>query len=138
MKNYSFIKYANISESKSSKGFKSIKFDTTPKMSTYLLAFIVGDLAHIEDISPNGTLMRIWTTRGNESQGQFALDTSLALLEYFNQYFGIDYPLPKMDHIALPDFAAGAMENWGAITYREAALLVDPDNTSIYKQRVAS
>tara|TARA_B100000676_G_scaffold78501_1_gene78240 strand:- start:2807 stop:5386 length:2580 start_codon:yes stop_codon:yes gene_type:complete len=128
-----------ISESKSSKGFKSIKFDTTPKMSTYLLAFIVGDLAHIEDISPNGTLMRIWTTRGNESQGQFALDTSLALLEYFNQYFGIDYPLPKMDHIALPDFAAGAMENWGAITYREAALLVDPDNTSAStKQRVAS
>ena len=63
--------------------------------------------------------MRIWTTRGNESQGQFALDTSLALLKYFNQYFGIDYPLPKMDHIALPDFAAGAMENWGAITYKK-------------------
>lgn len=128
-----------VSESKTSQGFKSIKFDTTPKMSTYLLAFVVGDLAHIEKTSPNGTLMRIWTTRGNESQGQFALDTSLALLKYFNQYFGIDYPLPKMDHIALPDFAAGAMENWGAITYREAALLVDPDNTSAStKQRVAS
>jgi puromycin-sensitive aminopeptidase len=120
-------------------GWKSITYDPTPKMSTYLLAFIIGDLAHIEQYADNGTLMRIWTTRGNETQGEFALETSVNLLTFFNEYFGIPYPLPKMDHIALPDFAAGAMENWGAITYREAALLVDPKNTSAStKQRVAS
>ena len=67
----------------------------------------------------------MFTTRGRESQAEFALDTAARLLEYFNEYFGIPYPLPKLDHFAIPDFAAGAMENWGAITYRETALLVD-------------
>ena len=66
------------------------------------------------------------------------MDTSVKLLGYFNDYFGIPYPLAKLDHIAIPDFAAGAMENWGAVTYRETALLVDPDNSSAgTRQRVA-
>lgn len=118
---------------------KTISFDETPIMSTYLLAFVIGDLTYIEETGDNGTLMRVFTTRGREEQGRFALETSLGLLKYFNQYFGIPYPLPKMDHIAVPDFAAGAMENWGAITYRETALLVDPANTSAgTRQTVAS
>ena len=111
-------------------GVKSVTFGETPIMSTYLLAFIIGDLTHIERVADNGTLIRVFTTRGRESQAEFALDTSARLLKYFNDYFGIPYPLPKLDHYAIPDFAAGAMENWGAITYRETALLVDPANTS--------
>ena len=119
-----------VSEIINGDGTKSLNFDTTPKMSTYLLAFIVGDLACIEKKSKSGTLMRVWTTRGKENQGQFALETALDLLDFYNEYFGIPFPLPKLDHLAIPDFAAGAMENWGAITYREVALLVDPENSS--------
>ena len=127
-----------VEETSPGPGLKSVRFAETPVMSTYLLAFIVGDLVSIEADAANGTRMGIWTTRGKEDQAQFALDTSVKLLGYFNDYFGIPYPLPKLDHIAIPDFAAGAMENWGAITYRETALLVDPVNSSAgTRQRVA-
>ena len=111
-------------------GKKSVRFAETPIMSTYLLAFIVGDLACVEDRTEDGVLMRVWATRGNEDKGRFALETSMDLLGYFHEYFGVPYPLTKLDHLAIPDFAAGAMENWGAITYREVALLVDPENSS--------
>lgn len=128
-----------VVESNVGPNLKSVKFDTTPIMSTYLLAFMVGELASIEKMSKSGTLMRVWTTKGKEEQGRFALDTSLELLDFYNNYFGIPFPLPKLDHLAIPDFAAGAMENWGAITYREVALLVDPDNSSaVTRQIVAS
>ena len=93
----------------------------------------------VERTADDGTIVRVYTTRGKEEQGRFALDVSVDLLGYFNEYFGIPYPLEKMDHVAIPDFAAGAMENWGAITYREIAILVDPENTSAgTKQIVAS
>lgn len=111
-------------------GRKSVRFVPSPLMSTYLLAFVVGDLSSIEQRAENGTLVRIWAIRGKEEQGRFALETSVRLLSYFNDYFGIPYPLEKLDHFAIPDFAAGAMENWGAITYREPALLVDPEHSS--------
>ena len=119
-------------------GYKSIMFARTPVMSTYLMAFIIGDLTYIEQEAANNTRVGVWTTRGKEEQGRFALETSARMLSFFNDYFGIPYPLEKLDHIAIPDFAAGAMENWGAITYRETALLVDPDNSSAgTRQRVA-
>ena len=119
-------------------GLRSVRFGETPIMSTYLLAFVVGDLVSVEAEAANGTRIGVWTTRGKEDQAGFALDTSVKLLGYFNDYFGIPYPLPKLDHIAVPDFAAGAMENWGCITYRETALLVDPENSSAgTRQRVA-
>ena len=119
-------------------GLKSARFAETPIMSTYLLVFIVGNLTSIEERAAGGTTVGVWTTPGKEDQASFALDTSVKLLGYFNEYFGIPYPLPKLDHIAIPDFAAGAMENWGAVTYRETALLVDPDNSSAgTRQRVA-
>ena len=119
-------------------GLKSVRFAETPVMSTYLLAFVIGDLTHIEKEAASGTRVGVWTTRGKEEQGRFALDTSVKLLSFFNDYFGIPYPLEKLDHIAIPDFAAGAMENWGAVTYRETALLVDPQNSSAgTRQRVA-
>ncbi len=119
-------------------GFKSIMFARTPIMSTYLMAFVIGDLTHIEQEASSGTRVGVWTTRGKEEQGRFALETSARMLTFFNEYFGIPYPLEKLDHIAIPDFAAGAMENWGCITYRETALLVDPENSSAgTRQRVA-
>jgi puromycin-sensitive aminopeptidase len=111
-------------------GTRAIQFKPSPRMSTYLVAFIVGDMACVEAQADNGTLMRVWTTKGKEEQGRFALENSVKLLRYYNEYFGIPYPLEKLDHIAIPDFAAGAMENWGAITYRETALLFDPENSS--------
>lgn len=119
-----------VSESDTGNGFKTVHFAETPRMSTYLLAFVMGDLACVEERAPNGTLMRVFATRGNEHLGRFALDTAIRLLQYYNDYFGIPYPLEKLDHFAIPDFAAGAMENWGAITYREVALLFDPENSA--------
>ena len=119
-------------------GLKSVRFAETPIMSTYLLAFVVGNLSSVQERAAGGTVVGVWTTPGKENQASFALDTSVKLLGYFNEYFGIPYPLAKLDHIAIPDFAAGAMENWGAVTYRETALLVDPDNSSAgTRQRVA-
>ncbi|MSP78805.1 MAG: M1 family peptidase [Dehalococcoidia bacterium] len=111
-------------------GLKAITFEETPKMSTYLLAFVVGDMACVQATMPNGTLVRVWATRGKEEQGRYALENSVKILTYMNEYFGIPYPLKKLDHVAIPDFAAGAMENWGCITYRETALLFDPKNSA--------
>ena len=127
-----------IASESASGPMKTVTFTESPIMSTYLLAFIVAELSVIEQKADNGTLIRVMTTRGKEEQGRFALDTSVSLLTYFNQCFGIPFPLEKLDHIAIPDFAAGAMENWGAITYRETALLVDPSiSSAATRQRVA-
>ena len=127
-----------MEESRPAPGLRSVRFGETPVMSTYLLAFVVGDIVSVEADAADGTTVGVWTTRGKENQAGFALDTSVKLLGYFNDYFGIPYPLPKLDHIAIPDFAAGAMENWGCVTYRETALLVDPENSSAgTRQRVA-
>ncbi len=118
-------------------GLRVVEFAETPKMSTYLLAFIVGDFLSVEGTSSDGTLVRVWAIRGKENHGQFALENAIRILDYLNKYFGIPYPLEKLDHIAIPDFAAGAMENWGAITYREIALLFDPENSAAStKQRI--
>ena len=126
-------------DSQESGGLRRVTFAETPVMSTYLLAFVVGDFKSIEERASSGTMIRVWATAGKEEQGRYALQVSAKLLDYFNEYFGIPYPLEKLDHLAIPDFAAGAMENWGAITYRENAILVDPDNSSaITRQIVAS
>ena len=120
-------------------GLRRVRFEETPVMSTYLLAFIVGDIKCVERTADNGTLVRVWATSGKENLGEFAAETSVKLLSFFNDYFGVPYPLPKLDHIAIPDFAAGAMENWGAVTYREVVLLVDPERTSVQvRQRIAA
>ena len=130
-----------VAESQPRPGVTEVRFAETPVMSTYLLAFLVGDFTSVESQyqgASGTTKVGVWTTRGKEEQGRFALDTSVKLLHFFNDYFGVPYALEKLDHIALPDFAAGAMENWGAITYRETALLVDEANSSAgTRQRVA-
>lgn len=119
-------------------GYKTVRFSPTPPMSTYLAAFIVGDFEYVEKKSKGGILVRVFTTPGKKHQASFALDCAAKTIDFFNDYFDIPYPLPVVDLIAIPDFAAGAMENWGAITYRETALLVDPQHTStMNKQWVA-
>jgi len=113
-------------------------FEDTPKMSTYLLAFVIGDLKKMESKTKNGTLVRAWATPDQADNVDFALKVAVHSLEFFTDYFKIDYPLSKCDVVALPDFAAGAMENWGLLTFRETCMLVDPNNTSLdAKQFVA-
>lgn len=111
-------------------GYKTVNFAPSPKMSTYLLAFIVGEFEFLETKSKHGVVVRVFTTPGKKHQAKFALDTAARCLDFYDDYFDIKYPLPILDLIALPDFASAAMENWGAITYRETALLVDEQHTS--------
>lgn len=119
-------------------GFKTVKFAPTPKMSSYLLAFIIGHFEYIEKKTKEGVLVRVFVTPGKKEQAKFALDVAAKLMTFYHEYFGIAYPISSMDLVAIPDFANGAMENWGAVTYRETALLVDPENSSlITKQWVA-
>ncbi len=119
-------------------GYKVVKFEKSPKMSSYLLAFIIGHFEYVEKVTPEKVKVRVYVTPGKKKQAKFALDVASRLMSFYHKYFGIAYPLPTMDLIAIPDFANGAMENWGAVTYRETALLVDEENSSLHtKQWVA-
>lgn len=114
-------------------------FETTPRMSTYLVAWVVGELQKRTTKTKGGVEVSVWSTKAHSPESlDFALDISARTIDFFDEYFGVPYPLPKSDHVALPDFSSGAMENWGLITYREIALLADPKNSSIdAKRRVA-
>jgi aminopeptidase N len=111
-------------------GKHTLKFFTTPKMSTYLVAFLVGDFQCTAGES-DGVAIRVCSTPDKVALTPYALDVAKYVLHYYNDYFGIPYPLKKLDLIALPDFEAGAMENFGAITYRETDLLLDPKTASV-------
>jgi aminopeptidase N/puromycin-sensitive aminopeptidase len=118
-------------------GKHTLKFLTTPKMSTYLVAFLVGDFQCTSG-NQDGVAIRVCSTPDKVALTPYALDVAKFMLHYYNTYFGILYPLKKLDLIGLPDFAAGAMENFGAITYRETDLLLDPQTASVdAKARVA-
>ena len=113
-------------------------FETTPKMSTYLLAFVYGEMGYKEAVTKHGVTIRTYATPENVDHTEFALEVAVKTLDFFTEYFDIPYPLQKCDLIALPDFASGAMENWGCVTFRESCLFVDPANTSLpTKQYVA-
>ncbi len=119
-------------------GYKVVSFSPTPIMSTYLLAFIIGEFEYLEGKTKSGVLVRVFTTIGKKHQAKFALSVAMRSLEFYNDYFNIPYPLPTLDLIAIPDFESAAMENWGAVTFRETALLVDEKHTSLSnKQWVA-
>ena len=106
-------------------------FETTPIMSSYLLAWVVGELHKKTATTKSGVEVNVWATPAQAPESlDFALDISVRVIEFYDEYFGIAYPLPKADHVALPDFSSGAMENWGLITYREIALLIDPKRAS--------
>ncbi|XP_005446233.2 aminopeptidase N [Falco rusticolus] len=116
------------------------EFETTPKMSTYLLAFIVSQFNYTQNNSGD-VLIRIWGRPEAiaEGQGDYALQKTGPILKFFEEHYNTSYPLPKADQVGLPDFNAGAMENWGLVTYRENSLLFDPAYSSIgNKERVVT
>ena len=113
------------------------RFGRTPVMSTYLLYLGVGDLEFLQG-RLGKTLIRIVTTKGKKNLGKLSLEFTKQFLKWYEDYFKIQYPLPKLDMIAVPDFASGAMENWGAITFREPIILYDPKTSSTEtKQHIA-
>jgi aminopeptidase N len=118
-------------------GKHTLKFLATPRMSTYLVAFLVGDFQCSAGES-DGVAIRVCSTPDKVALTPFSVEFASKVLHYYNNYFGIPYPLKKLDLIALPDFEAGAMENFGAITYRETDLLLDEKTASVgAKRRVA-
>jgi len=116
---------------------KVVVFQETPKMSTYLLYLGIGKFEEIKDKLGNTEII-VATVPGKISKGKFALEVAKRSIEFYENYFGIKYQLPKEHLIAVPEFAFGAMENWGAITFRETALLADESSSVSQKMRVAS
>ncbi|KAB5563420.1 peptidase family M1-domain-containing protein [Coniochaeta sp. 2T2.1] len=125
-------------ETKLQNGKKAVKFNKTPLMSTYLLAFVVGELNMIET-NAFRVPVRVYAPPGHDIEhGRFSLELAAKTLAFYEEVFGIAFPLPKMDQIAIPDFSAGAMENWGLITYRVVDLLLDEKASgAATKERVA-
>jgi aminopeptidase N len=112
------------------------QFDTTPRMSSYLLAFAVGDFQKASTKTKSGVEVNVYATKVHPANSlDFALHHAAKTIDFFDSYFKTPYPLPKSDHIALPDFSSGAMENWGLVTYREIALLADPKTVGISGQQ---
>ncbi|CAK6959837.1 endoplasmic reticulum aminopeptidase 1b [Scomber scombrus] len=105
-------------------------FDTTVKMSTYLVAYIVSDFMSVSRTTQHGVKISIYAVPEKIDQTAYALDAAVKLLDFYDDYFDIPYPLPKQDLAAIPDFQSGAMENWGLTTYRESGLLFDPEKSS--------
>src|SRR5881398_2726952 len=110
-------------------GGKEVRFAATPSMSSYLNVFVAGELDSIES-GVGSTQIRVIATKGKAELGRYALESTAQILQYYNDYFGVPYPLPKLDQIAIPGGFGGAMENWGGITYYESVLLFDPKKSS--------
>ena len=129
---------SEVDSSTSSGKKKAVKFNRTPLMSTYLLAFIVGELKCIET-SNFRVPVRVYATPDKEIEhGRFSLELAARTLDFYEKTFDSPFPLPKMDMVAIPDFSAGAMENWGLVTYRVVDLLFDEKTSgALTKQRVA-
>ena len=118
-----------IESEKKIAGGKEVRFAATPPMSSYLNVFVAGELDFIESRS-GPTQLRVIATKGKAEMGRYALEATAQILQYYNDYFGVAYPLPKLDQIAIPGGFGGAMENWGGITYYESKLLFDPKSSS--------
>eukprot|EP01035_Chromulina_nebulosa_P020946 gene20946-27148_t len=120
-------------------GLKRVTFGVSPIMSTYLLAWAVGEFDFLTATTKGGVVLRVITPPGRAKQGQFALDVGVKALDFYDDFFQIPYPLPKLDMLCVTEFAMGAMENWGLVTYRENALMIDEIKASnVSKQRVAT
>jgi aminopeptidase N len=118
-----------VESEKKTAGGKEVRFAATPPMSSYLNVFVAGELDFIESRS-GPTQLRVIATKGKAEMGRYALEATAQILQYYNDYFGVAYPLPKLDQIALPGGFGGAMENWGGITYYESKLLFDSKSSS--------
>lgn len=118
---------------------QTVVFESSPKMSPYLLAFVIGDLISKTRLSDSGIKTTVYATQAQSLTSlDFALDIATRAIDWYESYLHVPYPLPKCDHVAIPDFAAGAMENWGLITYREACLLADNTTPITTKETIAS
>ncbi|CAK9172685.1 unnamed protein product [Ilex paraguariensis] len=127
-----------VIEEKVSNNLKTVYYEESPIMSTYLVAVVVGLFDYVEDHTSDGVNVRVYCHVGKANQGKFALDVAVKTLGLYREYFAVPYSLPKLDMVAIPDFAAGAMENYGLVTYRETALLYDEKHSAAAnKQRVA-
>ncbi len=128
-----------IAQQISKRSRQLVRFETTPKMSTYTLGFVVGDLVKLEGVTKSGVQVAAYASSAHKPEElSYGLSIAIDALDWYEDYFGIAYPLPKCDHVALPDFASGAMENWGLVTYREALLLVQSDTPLSIRESVAS
>lgn len=132
------IALSNMPEEKVSEGVHY--FERTVKMSTYLVAFVFGELQGKYTTTTSGVKIGVFATKAHAATNlAFALDIAKRSIEFYENYYQTPYPLPHSWQVALPDFSAGAMENWGLVTYREVYLLLDQDNTTLAnKQRVAT
>ena len=119
-----------ISRTEAGDGRVAITYADTISMSTYLVAFVIGDFEATAEVDVDGVAVRVVAPRGKLHLTDYALECAVFCLRYFRSYYGIPYPGEKIDHLAIPDFAFGAMENLGCITYRETALLTDPDTAT--------
>ena len=119
-----------VTEEPAGPGLKAVRFADSMIMSTYLVAFVVGELEATQPVMVGPTPVRVWHVPGKGHLARFGLDAGVFSLTFFEGYYGMPYPGDKLDLLAIPDFAAGAMENLGAITFRETALLVDADQAS--------
>jgi len=128
--NFTAVSNMPIEEQKKTGGAKEVRFAATPPMASYLNVFCAGELDAIHDKKGDVT-HGVLATKGKAEMGRYALQSSQQILDYYNDYFGEPYPLPKLDHIAVPGGFGGAMENWGGITYFESGLLFDPENSSL-------
>lgn len=126
-----------IYEEKINEDLKTVFFEESPLMSTYLVALVVGLFDYIEDATADGIKVRAYCPVGQSEKGKLALDIAVKALEFYTNYFSVSYPLPKLDMVAVKDFEAGAMENYGLIVYREVELLYeDLQSTAANKQRL--
>lgn len=114
-------------------------FEETVRMSSYLVAFAFGDLQAKYTETKDGVKIGVFSTKAHKPKElDFALDIAKRSIEFYEEYYQTKYPLPHSWQLALPDFSAGAMENWGLVTYREAYLLLDPDNTSLEMKKLVA
>ncbi|KAK8697104.1 hypothetical protein V6N13_113262 [Hibiscus sabdariffa] len=119
-----------IIEEKVNGPLKTVSYQESPVMSTYLVAIVVGLFDYVEDHTPDGIKVRVYCQVGEANQGKFALEVAVGTLGLYKDYFDVPYPLPKLDMIAIPDFSSGAMENYGLVTYRETLLLYDEQHSA--------
>lgn len=118
---------------------KIVEFERTPKMSTYLLAFVLGKFHQKSVKNKDGVMVTTYCALNQKPETlDYANQIAAEALEFYNKKFGIKYPLPKLDQVALPDFEAGAMENWGLVTYRESCLLADKNSQLESKEYIAT
>lgn len=132
--NFTAVSNMPIEHEKKVAGGKELQFGMTPMMASYLNVLCAGELDAIEQ-QKDGLLHRVVATKGKAEMGHYALESATQIVDFYNDYFGTPFPLPKLDEIAVPGGFGGAMENWGGITYFESGLLFDPARSSIHTKQ---